>query len=451
MLRIDIGREPAEYCDGMSRRSFVQIGIAGMASIGLGDVLRAKALSGQAKKNTSVLMLWLDGGPGHMDMYDMKPDAPKEYRGLWRPIPTNVSGIEVSELFPRQAQLADKFSLVRSLHHNIGAHFPAAHYFLTGRHRSAPGLVGTFPSMGSITTMVTGARRSGLPPYIGVPISSSIGRKPGYFGGNFLGMHRDPFQTAGDPNSEEFQVNNINLPSGLSVDRLEDRRFLHERLDQLRRDVDRSGTFEALDEFDRQAYDLVAGSAARRAFDISAEDPRIRDLYGRHTWGQSTLLARRLVEAGSTFVTVHFGGWDHHWNLEGGMKNHLPKVDSAVATLIEDLDQRGLLEKTLVIVCGEFSRTPRMNTGHNGRGTPGRDHWGRSMSVLMAGGGVKGGRVVGSTNRLGEAPKDHPLVIGDLHTTIYDVLGVDPRMMLLDHSGRPVHAVERGEVIHELF
>ena len=360
--------------------------------------------------------------------------------------------MQVTELFPRQAKIADKFSIVRSFHHDQGDHFTGAHLMLTGRGGvSGADNKGRFPSVGSIATMVTGPRQTGIPPYIGVPICSSVGRRPGYFAGNFLGSQYDAFEVGGDPNNENFRVSNVSLPSGLTVDRLEDRRGLHERLDQLQRNVDASGIFNTLDAFDRTAYDLVVGSAARKAFDITSEDERIRDLYGRHTWGQSTLLARRLVEAGSTFVTVHFGGWDHHWNLEGGMNNYLPKVDAAVSALFIDLEQRGILEKTLVIVCGEFSRTPRMNNGHDGQGTPGRDHWGRSMFVLFGGGGVKGGRLIGSTDRLGEAPKDHPLGMGDFHATIYDFLGVDPSVAFLDHSGRPVHAVQQGAPIQELF
>ncbi|HVW38274.1 MAG TPA: DUF1501 domain-containing protein, partial [Pirellulales bacterium] len=220
--------------------------------------------------------------------------------------------------------------------------------------------------------------------------------------------------------------------------------------------VDSSGALEAVDRFQRSAYELVAGSAACKAFDISQEDPRVREQYGRNSWGQSTLLARRLVEAGSTFVTVHFGGWDHHWNLQSGMENYLPKVDQAVAALFTDLSDRGLLEKTLVVLCGEFSRTPRMNNGGNGgpplsMGTPGRDHWGNAMFCLLGGGGVKGGRIVGSTNRLGEVPQDRPVEPCDIHASIYHVLGVDPHVSFLNHAGRPVPAIDRGQVIHELF
>ncbi len=454
MLRIETSGESGRYCDGVSRRSFVQLGVAGMASLGLGDVLRARALSHpaiRAEKDTSVLLIWLDGGPSHMDLWDMKPDAPSVYRGIWRPIHTNVPGIDITEMFPRQAKVADKFSIVRSFHHDQGDHFTGAHHMLTGRGgASGSDTKGKFPSIGSIATMVTGARRRGMPAYVGIPICASVGLNPGYFAAHFLGGHRDPFQTGGDPNRDDFKVNNLNLPSGLSIDRLEDRRALKGRLDQLARQVERTASFETLDEFDLAAYEFVCGDAARKAFDLSSEDPRIRDLYGRHGWGQSTLLARRLVEAGSTFVTVHFGGWDHHWNLEAGMNSYLPRVDSALSALFGDLDQRGLLEKTLVVVCGEFSRTPRMNDG-SGNGTPGRDHWGRSMAVVMGGGGVQGGRIVGSTDSRGERPKDHPLTMGDFHSTIYHVLGIDPRLSILDHSGRPIHPVEKGDVIHELF
>ncbi len=211
-----------------------------------------------------------------------------------------------------------------------------------------------------------------------------------------------------------------------------------------------------MDSFHRQAFELVTGSEGRKAFDISQEPEKLREQYGRHTFGQSTLLARRLVEAGSTFVTVHFGGWDHHWDLKKGMENYLPMVDSAVSTLLQDLSDRGLYDRVLVLLCGEFSRTPRMNDGGNGgapmsMGTPGRDHWGQAMFCLMAGGGVQGGRIVGSTTSKGESPKDRALTPSDLHATIYHVLGVDPKTHFLDHSGRPVPAIDRGEVISELF
>ena len=459
MLRISAGRSAA-YCDGISRRSFVQIGMAGMGSLGLSQFLAARSQAteqGRAGKNTSVILLWLDGGPGHMDTYDMEPDAPAEYRGIWNPIPTNVPGMEVTQLFPLHAQVADKFSVVRSLHDDTGDHFTAGHWMLTGRGGvSGAATAGKYPFFGSVATKMTGARQPGLPPYVSVPYGMSIGLRPGYFGGNYLGVQHNPFETDGDPNASNFQVRNIGLSQGLTVDRLNDRQLLRASFDKLRRDADTSGVFAAMDQFEQTAFDMVAGEKTRNAFNLSKEDDKTRDLYGRHPWGQSTLLARRLVEAGTTFVSCHFGGWDHHWDLKSGMENYLPKIDQLVYGLLTDLSDRGMLDQVLVMLCGEFSRTPRMNDGGNGgpplsQGTPGRDHWGNAMSCLLAGGGVQGGRIIGSTDRLGESPKVHPLRPGDIHHTIFNVLGVDPSQHFLDHSGRPVVAVDHGAVIDELF
>jgi uncharacterized protein (DUF1501 family) len=451
MFRIDAGRT-GNYCDGLSRRSFLQLGVAGMASLGLADVLRARETSGAARKDTAAILLWLDGGPSHMDLYDLKPEAPAEYRGFWKPIRTNVPGMDISELFPRQAKVADKFSLVRSLHHDTGDHFTGGHAMLTGRTGRVSGakLEGEYPSIGSIVARVRGPNQPGMPPYVAVPYAASIGLRPGYFGANYLGVPYNAFETGGDPSQPGFQVNNLRPAGGLTMDALEDRRRLLGHFDQIRRDVDREGTFDAMDRFQRDAYELVTGPAARRAFDIAREDPRLRDRYGSNQWGQCTLLARRLVEAGATFVTVHMGGWDHHWDLKPGMEGYLPMVDAAVASLFEDLAARGLWETTLVILCGEFSRTPRMNDG-SGRGKPGRDHWGNSMFCLLGGGGVQGGRVIGSTDSLGQAPKDRPLTPADLHATIYHLLGIDPATQFLDRSGRPVAAADTTQPIAELF
>lgn len=460
MFRIDAGNT-GKYCDGVSRRSFLQVGAAGMASVGLADILRLQAQSAEAgrasRKDTSVILLWLDGGPGHMDMYDMKPDAPAEFRGIWNPIRTNVPGFDVTELYPKQAKVADKFSIVRSLHHNTGDHFTGGHWMLTGRGGVSGGSnSGKYPSIGSISTKILGSRQSGMPPYVGVPYGMSIGLRPGYFGGNYLGPQYNPFETGGNPNADKFSVKNIGLSKNMTIDRLQDRRQLLNRIDNIRRLADTSGMTNAMDRFEQQAFEMVTGEKARKAFDISLEDEKIRDMYGRTTWGQTTLLARRLVEAGSTFVTCHFGGWDHHWNLQGGYERYLPQIDQLVSALFTDLHQRGLDEKVLVVLCGEFSRTPRMNNGGNGgaplsKGTPGRDHWGNSMFCLMGGGGVKGGRLIGSTTSKGESPKDNPKRPGDIHHTIYRVLGVDPNTHFLDHQGRPVPAIDHGSVIDELF
>lgn len=456
MFRVHAGTS-SRYCDGMSRRSFVQLGVAGMASLSLADVMRARAAS-DTKRDRSVILIWLDGGPSHMDLYDMKPEAPAEYRGIWRPIRTNVSGIEISELFPKQAQVADKFSIVRSLHHDTGDHFAGGHRMLTTKDMGVSGAAtaGKFPSLGSIVAAQRGPRRRGMPAYTAIPYAASIGLNPGYFGGNWMGAQYDPFATGGDPNAENFQVANLNLPSGMTIESLQHRRSLVSNLDRLSRTIDSRGDFETRDRFDADAFDFVTGDQARKAFDLSAETDETRDLYGRHSWGQSVLLARRLVEAGSTFVTVHFGGWDHHWDLQKGMENYLPMVDSAVAGLFTDLDRTGLLESTMVVLCGEFSRTPRMNDGGNGgppmsMGTPGRDHWGDAMFCLIGGGGIKGGTIVGSTDSKGMRPLTRPVRPENIHATIYTALGIDPKLHLLDHQGRPTPVLEDPTPIHELL
>jgi hypothetical protein len=459
MFRLNFGSS-SKYCDGISRRSFLQLGVAGMASVALPQLLRAEeesAKSGSAK-DTSVILLWLDGGPSHMDLYDMKPDAPAEYRGIWKPIHTNVPGVDITELFPKQAKIADKFSIVRSLHHDTGDHFAGGHRMLTTKDMGVSGAstAQKFPGIGAIANRELGARKPGLPGYVAVPYASSIGLSPGYFGGHMLGVQHNPFPTVADPNTPNFKVQNLNLAAGLNIERLDDRRGLAKHFDAHRRELDNLVESKAIDRFAQEAYEFVSGPAARRAFDIDREDPKLRDRYGRNSFGQSSLLARRLVEAGSTFVTVLYGGWDHHWDLKKGMETNLPIVDSAVASLFMDLEERGLLETTLVVLCGEFSRTPKMNDGGNGgapmsMGTPGRDHWGNSMFCLLGGGGVKGGQIYGTTNKLGTEPSSNAVTPCNIHATIYHVLGVDPKLQLLDPSGRPVSILDDPTPIEELL
>lgn len=461
MFRIDAGSHAA-YCDRYTRRSFLEVGMAGMASLGLADILRAKesaqAAGGRAK-DTAVILIWLDGGPSHLDTYDMKPEASADYRGFWRPILTNVPGIEVSELLPLHAKVADKFSIIRSLHHDTGDHWNAAHFMLTGRGgTSGANTPGKYPSVGAIASKVCGPRRPGMPAYASVPHAMSVGLHPGYFGGNYLGLQHNPFECGlyNDPNSPTFKVKDLNLLDSVTIERLEDRRNLTNHLDRLRRNGDTTGAVESMDRFQRQAFDLITSSTARKAFDIAAEPAAVRDRYGRNTFGQSVLLARRLVEAGSTFVTVQSAQWDHHWDLKALIEQFLPPLDMAVSALFEDLVQRGLRERVLVVVCGEFGRTPKLNDGGNGgpplsMGTPGRDHWGGAMSCLIGGGGVQGGRVVGSTDPRGEFPASAPYEPFDLHTTIYHVLGIDPATVFHDRLNRPIPAVDHGRLIAELF
>ena len=460
MFKLNLGNSHP-YCDGVSRRSFLQLGVAGMASVGMPQLLKAKEESAKSlgpTKKTSVILLWLDGGPGHMDMYDMKPDAPKEYAGLWKPIKSRVPGFDMTELFPKQAKIANLFSMVRSLHHDTGDHFAGGHRMLTSKDMGVSGAKneGKFPGIGAIVNREVGPRQQGMPGYIAIPYGMSIGLRPGYFGGHMLGIQHNPFETVADAAAPNFQVQNLNLAAGLTLQKLEDRQSLVKHFDGVRSHLDKHHDVVAMDRFSQEAFEFVGGPLTRRAFDVNKEDPKLRDQYGRHSWGQSTLLARRLVEAGSTFVTVHFGGWDHHWDLKKGMENYLPKIDDCVSALFSDLEDRGLLETTLVVLCGEFSRTPKMNDGGNGgaamsMGTPGRDHWGNSMFCLLGGGGVKGGLVVGSTDRLGERPKERAVTPSNIHATIYRVLGIDPKLQLLEPTGRPVNVLDDPTPVDELF
>src|SRR5262249_33312066 len=276
------------------------------------------------------------------------------------------------------------------------------------------------------------------------PYAASVGLIPGYNSAAYLGTSYNPFQTGGDPNAATFSVQNLQLPGGMTLGQLDDRKRLLDRFDGLRRNVDRSGKLDTLDRFQREAYEMISGPAARRAFDIGKEDPRLRDRYGRHTWGQSTLLARRLVEAGVTFVTVHMGGWDDHAQIEAAMKYKLPVVDRALSALVTDLSERGLYERVAICVCGEFRRTPRVNPRAR------RDHWGQAGFCILGGGGLKTGVVVGSTNDKGEMPKDRPVTPEDMLATLYQVLGIDTTTTFSDRIGRPHPVLQSGTAIAEL-
>ena len=448
MLRVDLGGRSRRYCDGLSRRSFMKVGVLGLSGLALPTLLQHRALArkaGRSLRDTAVILLWLDGGPTHMDTYDPKPDAPKEYRGPFGVTRTNVPGVFLNELLVRHAEVMDRLALVRSVHHNTGDHYAGAHWMLTGYHGStAARLEPMYPSAGSITARVRGANQPGMPAYVAVPVAASVGLVPGYHGGAYLGTSYHPFQTGGDPNSARFNVRNLTLPGGLTLEQLEQRRKLLGQFDRMRRDLDSSGALPDMDHFQAEAYELVSGPRARRAFDLSTEDPRLRDRYGRHQWGQSCLLARRLVEAGVTFVTIHMGGWDNHGQIESAMKYKLPILDRALGTLVQDLSDRGLFDRVAICVCGEFGRTPRVNA------SAGRDHWGQAMSVLLAGGGLRGGTVVGATTAKGEYPKDRPMTPEDILATLYHVLGIDTQMQFTDPSGRPHPILGRGEPIREL-
>jgi hypothetical protein len=449
---IELHGRGARRCDGQTRRDLLRAGALGLAGLTLPDWLRLRADgAGAADSGRSVIVIWLDGGPPQHETYDPKPEAPSDFRGPLGAIGTRVPGVQLAELLPRHAALMDKIALIRSMHHDNGDHFAAAHWMLTGHHGSnAVNMAPTHPSVGSVASKLKGPRRPGLPAYVGLPHTHSVGLVPGYHGAAYLGRAFDPFTADGDPNGAGYQAPNLTLPGGLDAMRLDNRRALHQAFDAANRELDAGG--EELDRFEQEAFALLTSPEARRAFDLSREDPRLRDRYGRHQWGQSALVARRLVEAGVRFVTLTFGGWDFHSNLERGMKSVLPVLDAAVATLIDDLDRRGRLGETLVLVMGEFGRTPKINQGLPQDPVPGRDHWGNVMSVLAAGGGVRGGRVVGASNARGEVPRERPTTPADLVATMYYVLGIDPETTFNDRLKRPIPIVPQGGApIRELF
>ena len=457
MLRISCGT-PFPNCQGLSRRTAIKAGFLGLAGLSLGDLNRLRA-EGQAKKNDkAVILIWLDGGPSQLESYDPKPDAPSEYRGPFGVVKTNVPGIILSETLPRHAKLADKMAFVRSLSHGTGDHFAGAHWMLTGRFGSTSvNLPQKYPSVGSYVSRVRGPNQPGMPAYVGLPAAQSVYLFPGYQGAAYLGGQFNPF----DVNNEEKYLGysyNVTVKkpkcleaAGIEVPRLEGRKNLLTNLDGLKRQVDKSGQIDSIDRHQQNALSMILGEKAREAFDIGKENPKLAETYGKSPWGQYTLMARRLVEAGVTFVTVDMPHWDDHSNIAVGHGTKLEAVDIAVSALISDLSQRGILDRVLVMVMGEFGRTPRINNGQPGIAIPGRDHWGDAISVLMAGGGLKGGTVIGQTNAKAEYPVERPLKPHDVLATVYKVMGINKDLAFNDFAGRPVPILTEGEPIKELF
>jgi len=435
-------RSPA----GLSRRDFLQLG-APVLGLGLADVLRLRASADESQhasgvgNGKSLIVFWTHGGMSQQDTYDMKPAAPAEYRGMYRPIASSAPGITVTERFPMQAKVTHRMSLVRSVHHENGIHAPSAHWMQTGLF--GPTLArnaAQYPSFGSVISRSLGARAEHMPPYVTVPKSEAFG----YQGAVYLGKAYNPFEVGTDPNAKEFKVPNLALPKGLTLKNVESRRRLLKNFDTLRRDVDKSGVLEGLDTFKAQALEMVTGERVRKAFDIDSEPAELRDRYGRHQYGQSALLARRLVEAGSTCVSVNTGYWDHHDNIESGLEEHLPPLDRAIAALIEDLEQRGMLDDVLIYCAGEFGRTPLIN-GHAGR-----DHWSNCFTVMFAGGGLRGGHVVGASEKFGGEVQSRLVTPQDVLATIYQTLGIPLDTHYEESTGRPVSIVGAGKPIHEL-
>jgi hypothetical protein len=430
-------------CDGLQRRSFLKAGFLGFAGLTLADLLRfraAQASNGEASKNASVILIWKGGGPSHIDTWDLKPEAPTEYRGEFKPIKTKVAGIEIGEHLPLSAKQMDKFSILRSVTHGDAGHESASHYLLTGYRPTNDIPSNEMPSYGSIVAKQCGARKPGLPPYIAVPTP------PRSTASAYLGVAYNPFSVGSDPNQAKFSVKNLTLPNGISLARLENRKNLLAKIDTLKREVDQSGLMTGFDAFTSKAFEMVTSPAAQNAFDINQETAKTRDLYGRTNLGQSMLLARRLVEAGVTFVTVNAGGWDTHANnFEALKKQKLPQFDAAWAALVSDLHQRGLSNNTLVLVWGEFGRTPRVNKD------AGRDHWPGAMSVVLAGGGLKMGQAIGKSDSKAEYAKDRPISPEDVLATMYNVLGIDQNHEFLNEAQRPLKILNSGKPIRELL
>ncbi len=458
MLSLHHGKA-AVNCQGTSRRTALKTGVLSCLGLSLSDLLRLQAHGAARQNNKSVILMWLDGGPSQLETYDPKPDAPAEYRGPFGTISTNVPGTQICETLPLHAKHADKMSLIRSLHHNNGDHFAAGHWMLTGRFGStAANKEPMFPSVGSYVARVKGANQPGLPAFVGVPAAHAIYKYPGYQGPAYLGSGYGPFQV--NMKQKYLSANYkaaIKPPEFLaSIGEADQQRSgsrlgLLAELDNLRRDMDQTNAMASMDQFQQQAVDLVFSARARDAFDMEKEDPNLRDRYGRGPWGHYTLMARRLVEAGVSFVTVDMPHWDNHSKIEEGHGSKLVHVDRAVAALLEDLTARGMFDDVLLVVMGEFGRTPRLNKGQPGIPIPGRDHWGNAISAMVAGGGLRGGQVVGATNAKAEHPIERPLKPADLLATIYHVLGIDPTMLFKDYAGRPVPILSEGAPIAELL
>jgi uncharacterized protein (DUF1501 family) len=433
-------------CEGMSRRDCLQLGLGGLVSGGLVGALRSKVVAapGGGRQAKACILVWLDGGPTHYETFDPKPDAPLEIRGEFEPIATKLPGVSFSRHMTKLAAMADRLAVVRSIRHNQGNHGAGNHYMMTGAPPRIPVGCGAFvsfhPSLGSVTAREVGAP-PGLPAYFSIPRMSRSG------GPNFLGAQYAPFVVANDPNRAGFRVRDVALPQGLDTAQFNDRQTLRSQVDRMLRIQDEASgdPVLAVDKFYQQGYNLITSPDAQKAFDIEQEPDAVRDAYGRNGLGQRALLARRLVEAGVPFVTLYDGGWDHHSDIFKSLNKKLPPIESAIAALIDDLDQRGMLDDTLVVVLGEFGRTPKVNS----RG--GRDHWSNAMSVMFAGGHTPPGQVVGATDRQGYSAVERVLAPENFVSTIYAKLGIAPDKVFFTPEGRPTHLVSDPTPIRELM
>jgi hypothetical protein len=409
-----------------SRRSFLQVGALAVGGLTLPKLLRLRAQQPAATKK-SVILIWQAGGPSHIDMYDLKPNAPAEVRGEFKPISTNVPGIQIGEHLPQQAKIFDKLSVVRSAFHTNAGHGMGSQWMQTGYQATIEVNDNIYPSTGSVVAKMKGPNDPGLPAYVNLPRKVSFGNAA------YLGASFNPFSPDSNPNDANYQVKNLKLPGRVDGSRLEHRKQLLHDLDTIRRDIDTKGDLEGLDSFYRDGLEMVTNAKAQNAFNVNREPVKLRDRYGRNDLGQSCLLARRLVDAGVTFVTVQAGGgWDTHGNNFTELKRRLlPQFDMGVAALVEDLHDRGLSDDVLVMAMGEFGRTPKINKD------AGRDHWANVSNALLSGGGMKVGQVIGATDKTGGSATNRPVHYLDVLATVYHNLGIDPHGFYHDKSNRP--------------
>jgi hypothetical protein len=428
---------------GRPRREFLQIGAVSGLGLTLGGLFRAEAARADAKSfqtfagtAKSVIHIWLPGGWAQQETFDPKPLAPLEYRGDMGTVDTCLPGVVFNEKLAHTAKIADRITVVRSMTHGEAAHERGTHNMFTG-YRPSPAL--TFPSFGSVVAHELGPRDN-LPPYVCLPNLPAPDAGAGYLGSAF-----GPFTLGSDPANPNFTVRDLALPGGVDSQRFSTRQKLRDIVGRHFQQMDDNANLEAMDEFYTRAYDLVSSAQARAAFDIAAESASVRDEYGRNEAGQRMLLARRLVESGVRLVTLNYGGWDMHAKITDGINRTLPAFDQAYATLIRDLERRGLLDSTLVMVSSEFGRTPKINKD------AGRDHWPKVFSIVLAGGGVKRGLVYGSSDSIAAEPADSPLTVEDLATTVYHCLGIVADKELVAPGNRPVEIVDGGTVRKELL
>jgi len=439
MLDVVLGSGSSRRCDGVSRRDFLRIGALGGLGLTLpGFLARQARASSHKARAKSVLLVYLGGGLSHHDSFDLKPEAPAEIRGKYKPIASSVPGLQVGELLPRTAQVMNRLTLVRSGAHNNDHHETATNWVLSGRFGSA---FGDYPAIGAVVAHELGFSGK-LPPYVAIPRNPSFTWELGKSA--WLGGRYESFKT-GDPSAADFKVQDVTPVEPMTARRAQRRETLLQAVDGLARQVEGNDQISTYDEFHQRAASMILSTEARGAFSIEQESDRLRDRYGRNTFGQSCLLGRRLIERDVRFVTVNYGGWDHHAKVFENLDRKLPEFDMGFSALIEDMNARGLLKDTLVTVFGEFGRTPKINKD------AGRDHWGPAASLLFAGAGVREGQVLGATDKQGAYVTRRPVAPADVACTIYEALGIDPEKLLVAPDGRPIAILDQGEVVKELY